>query len=403
MKIIYYSAHPLLNLSSPSGYGTHMREMIAAFEKLGHEVLPVIAGGTEPVASGEGNTAPSGIKSIIKKLIPSILWQSLKDYRLLRFDKTMEQKLAQIISEFNPDLVYERLNYLQLSGLNTCRANGVKHFYEVNSPYVQEKVTLEGNTFFKKKALKIEQQQLTQTDKFFPVTSILNQHFTDTYNLKGDSKRSVVIPNAINPDQFKFDSNKVDQLRTTLGLEKNALVVGFVGSIFKWHGVDLLIKAYAEVVGEFPASRLLIVGSGESLPELKQLSRELNIDHQVIYTGSVNHSEVPNYMTLMDVTVMAKTNWYGSPIKIFEYGFMRKAIVAPDTQSVRDVMTNNTHGLLVDPEVQEIKAALIQLLKDDALRKHLAEKFHQKVIEQHTWEQNASSVLNEYSKGVDTN
>ena len=44
MKILYYSPHPQLRVEDQTGYGTHMREMIAAFETLGHDVDFLIAG-----------------------------------------------------------------------------------------------------------------------------------------------------------------------------------------------------------------------------------------------------------------------------------------------------------------------------------------------------------------------
>ena len=47
MKILYYSPHPHLNLSAETGYATHMREMINAFQERGHTVILVIRGGIE--------------------------------------------------------------------------------------------------------------------------------------------------------------------------------------------------------------------------------------------------------------------------------------------------------------------------------------------------------------------
>ena len=46
--------------------------------------------------------------------------------------------------DFKPDFVYERINYLQSSGPRVCKEMGICHFAEINSPYVKEKVELEG-------------------------------------------------------------------------------------------------------------------------------------------------------------------------------------------------------------------------------------------------------------------
>ena len=70
------------------------------------------------------------------------------------------------------------------------------------------------------------------------------------------------------------------------------------------------------------------MGDGEILSDLKLLCSNLNISDSVIFTGSVAHADVFAYIDLMEIAVMAKSNWYGSPVKIFEYGAMKKAIIS---------------------------------------------------------------------------
>ena len=69
MKILYYSPHPHLNLSDPSGYGTHMREIINAFQENGHTVETLIIGGEERSQSSS-EVKPSKVKMFLKSVIP---------------------------------------------------------------------------------------------------------------------------------------------------------------------------------------------------------------------------------------------------------------------------------------------------------------------------------------------
>ena len=145
-------------------------------------------------------------------------------------------------------------------------------------------------------------------------------------------------------------------------------------------------------------TRLLIVGSGEALDDLKNLAQKLKIENQVVFAGSVPHHEVFNYIDLMDITVMAKSNWYGSPVKIFEYGAMGKAIIAPDVIPVRDVMIDAIDGILVQPEQVALTNALEKLFIDEKLRKNIADNFKQKVLANHTWEKMAEKLLSSLSE-----
>ncbi|MEM6803680.1 MAG: glycosyltransferase family 4 protein [Bacteroidota bacterium] len=396
MKIIYYSPHPYLNLSSPSGYGTHMREMIHAFEELGHEVLPLIAGGTEQVESSSVQLSPSSTKSFLKKLIPSILWQSLKDMRLLQFDKEMKQRLKEKIAQFQPDFIYERLNYMQLSGVEACREMGVTHFFEINSPYVKEKVELEGESWLKSKALSTEKSQLGLTDKSFTVTNALADYLKETHMLSEGAANIDILPNAIDPEKFTANEAQLEKIRSRYTIQAEEDMIGFVGSIQKWHGVDILIKGFAAISQDFPKARLLIVGGGESFEELQSLAKELGIYEKCIFTGNVPHHEVPSYIHFMDITVIANTNWYCSPIKIFEYGALNKAIIAPDKSAVRDVMEDNKHGVLIEPNTESLSKAMRTLLEDIPLREELAKNFHNQVMEKHTWQKNAELVLHHF-------
>ena len=373
-----------------------MREMIQAFEQLGHEVRPVIAGGVAP-AENELPILPNrSLLSFVKKFIPSIVWQSLKDYRLLRFDQRMERKLEREIEEFKPDFVYERLNYLQLSGVKAAQTKGIPHLFEINSPYVKEKLELEGNTFFRRKAVKHEKLQLTLTHKSFAVTSALAKYLIETHELGDQGLKIDVLPNAINLDKFFSTTEKVSKIKAQIGIQDHEKVIGFVGSILKWHGVDRMLQAFAQLAKSFEEVRLLVVGDGESLPDLKQQAKTLALGNRVIFTGNVAYEEVPNYIGAMDITLLPNTNWYCSPIKIFEYGSLEKAIIAPDYSCIRDVMTPNEDGILIDASPESLELAIKKLLENDELRKSIARSFYDKVIKQYTWKKNAEQVLSRF-------
>ena len=391
MKILYYSSHPNLNLASPSGYGTHMREMIAAFKELGHEVKPVIMGGTTLGTSSLQIKKRGSLKQAIASLIPAYVWESAKDYRVLYFDKQAFKSLDAEIKEFQPDLIYERATYLQTSGVRAAKKWGIKHVLEVNAPYAEERKELQGNSHFLQSGLRVENEQLKMTNKVVVVSSALKTYLMAAYHISAD--RFVITPNAINPEHLKFDNASSEKLREDLQLRQEK-VIGFVGSIFPWHGVDLLIEAFRKLIEAGNEDvHLLIVGDGEVLSSLKKQAALTGLANKITFTGNVPHTAVFNYLQAMDVCVMGKSNWYGSPVKIFEYGAMGKAIVAPDTTPVRDVCTHKENALLVQPTAESIFEALVLLISNQQLREAIAQKFKAQVLSQHTWLDNAKKVI----------
>lgn len=395
MKIVYYSPHPQLRLNSQSGPGTHMRETINALKGMGHEVFPLIVGDELHGASSNTDVTlkSSKLKSLVKRFVPKIIWRSLKDWQLLRTDIFAEKLLAKRVDELKPDLIYERGAYLQLSGVRVVKEKGGRHFMELNAPFLEEVREFEqARTLWFRRAKRTEKLQVQAPDLVYVVSSALKRYYSSHTS---NTEKIKVVPNSVNPEYLKVNRNLKESIVNDLHLEKKR-VIGFVGSIFPYHGVDILIRAFSAIAGEFPDITLLIVGDGSILESLKNLSRELKMQSRVLFTGSRPHHEVFTWIDIMDICVMAKSNWYGSPVKIFEYGAMGKAIIAPDTVPVNDVMNNNVDGILIKPSDAALRQALKILLTDDTLKEKLANNFKNKVLGEYTWKKTAETIIKDY-------
>ncbi len=378
----------MLNTAHHAGYATHINEMISAFRKLGHEVLPVIMGGTQVSETLDG-ARENKIKVIAKNIIPEFIWESLKDIQLLRFDKYAKIILEQNVKKFKPDFIYERANYMQLSGVQVAQKYGIKHTLEVNSPYVEERLSLQGRSLFSKKAENFEKKQLMQSNNIIVVSSALKRYFIERHNISPE--KFEVIPNAVNLESVTVNNAKISDLKKKYK-SQGEFIIGFVGSFFKWHGIDILIKAFDTIEKDFNSCRLMIIGGGNLESKLKELAQSISPE-KIIFTGKVARDEIYNYIDLFDIAVMANSNWYGSPVKIFEYGIMKKAIIAPDYAPLQDVINSGTDGILINPSIENLSSAIKKLISDKQLREKLAKNFYNKILNNYLWVINAERVL----------
>jgi len=383
MKILYYSSHHGLNLNAPAGYATHMRETIHAMKKSGHEVEVLINGGTDWNLD-RNQPAASNIKKNLKKITPKVLWETVKDRQLRKNDALSIDELDALVKKFMPDIIYERYNYFQDSGAKVAKKNGVKHVLEVNSPYIEERIDLQGKSLYLGQAKEMEARVFKNCDRLIVVSSALKNHFITQYNL--DKEKIKVLPNAISEDWLK-NTGKPSSIK------QDSFVFGFVGSLFPWHGVDLLVEAFSKFEKEYPNSKLQVVGDGEILADLILLADQLGVRSKVNFVGSVPHKEVPKFIKSFDVAIMAKSNWYGSPVKIFEYGALGVPVIAPNNIPVRDVMTHNQHGYLVEATVNDLHQAMKNLYLDEGKRLEMAQEFKSKVLKEHTWMENVKRTL----------
>ena len=100
----------------------------------------------------------------------------------------------------------------------------------------------------------------------------------------------------------------------------------------------------------------------------------LGLAHAVQFTGRVPHGDVPSLLSAADIAVapypgLEQDLWF-SPLKVFEYMATGLAIVATDVGQIRQVLRQDTSGLLVPPgDAASMAAALQRLLADDDLRR----------------------------------
>lgn len=391
LRIIYYSPHPTHDIVSEVGYSTHQRETIHAMRNLGHDVLPVVMGGTEKDRVNDFHTAlkdKSQGSGGLKKWIPLAVWNALKDIKLLKHDIKAGKELEKAIVSFKPDLIYERGEYLQDSGVKMAAKYGITHFLEVNSPVVDEMADFEGADILRFLGHKKERNKLNNTHHVFAISSSMKKYLLEKYKVRVPV---TVTPNCINPEKDIPASDDIGHLKNELAPGKK--VVGFVGSLFPYHGVDVLIRAFADVQHKHPDLFLLVVGDGAIRKSLMKLANELLPDHCYRFTGKVPHKDVMKYIGVFDIAVMATSNWYGSPIKIFEYGLMGKAIIAPDNGPLRDVMRPGKDGILVQPDKEHLARAVMDLILNPEKAGTMGETFKNRILSEFTWQNQAFRIL----------
>jgi glycosyltransferase involved in cell wall biosynthesis len=171
------------------------------------------------------------------------------------------------------------------------------------------------------------------------------------------------------------------------------VILGFVGFIRAWHGLDALLLAMAQHGDE--RVKLLIAGSGPERSNLERQIRELGLSARVNFSGLVQREQVPLLLSEIDIAVQPKVVCYASPLKIFEYMAAGCAIVAPDQPNIREVLRNGATALLFDPgQENAMWRAILRLVEDASLRHRLGEAARAEVVRlNYTWQGNAKQLL----------
>lgn len=397
MRIAYISADFGIPVLGNKGSSVHVREMVNAFVRQGHEVqvfTPNPGAGnnlqTPLYLVGPGDL-PDRSASPIPWTTSGTYTRLRKELRELRYNFALYRSVYPQLAAWVPHCIYERYSLFSLGGLALARRLGVPHVLEVNAPLREERTRTIGLTLRRMSELS-DRRVFRGTTRLLVVSNALCSY---VLRYGATPARVTVLPNGV--DITRFTPFRVStNLRQSLGIEPDAFVIGFSGSLKPWHGVDLLLHAFAHLQARNSKLRLLIVGNGPQRDALVSRASKLGIAESVIFTGSVPHHQMASMLATMDVGVapyLDVPNFYFSPLKLYEYMATGLPIVASNAGEISTVVQHGETGLLYSPGNQnELIEQLTRVISDRALAARLGSQARCSV-EQHSWDRNAQTVI----------
>jgi glycosyltransferase involved in cell wall biosynthesis len=419
-KIAYVFAELDRPVYGPSGHSIHIHELCQALRDSGANVVIIAASAgahgldairvcelaprlvslrrrvsrsntDAPTDLPDGQATPSRTASAS----PMRFWRDAARVATWRsWDSYFYRKARQAVLRERPDFLYERY----VRGISV----GARLAHEFDLPFILEMNTSftfpiewwdEHSALLPWAVARVERYNTTAADKVVVVSSHLRDYLRD----RGVPPDKLVLTfNAADVRRFPSARSDVEEIRARQNL-RGALVVGFVGSLKRWHGVDVLVSAFPQCLAERPDMRLLIVGDGPLRHHLEALAKREGVMEHVTFTGNVAHAEIPAYISAMDIAVCpapAIPGHHLSPLKLFEYMAAARPIVAARFSDVPSIVQDAQNGILVAPgNTGELAAAILQLARDPDLRKRLGDAARRTVNEGQTWAHNAEKVV----------
>ena len=110
-----------------------------------------------------------------------------------------------------------------------------------------------------------------------------------------------VVRNGIDSDQYKYNEEKRNAIRKELGIEEDTVVIGHVGRFAVPKNHKFILNIFQKISETHANSKLVLVGEGDLMDEIEELSRKLGVFQNVIFTGL--RKDVPDLLQAMDVFV----------------------------------------------------------------------------------------------------
>ena len=186
------------------------------------------------------------------------------------------------------------------------------------------------------------------------------RHFISRY-FPGDYR---IIPNGVNVDFFA-NAKPFPEYRDG---KTNIL---FVGRLEPRKGATYLMHAYAKLKKRYPKTRLIIIGRGPQLGDLRELVRKEGVG-DVLFAGRTSDIDKARFYKTADVFCAPSTGQESFGVVLLEAMAAGTAAVASDIHGYKKVIQRNVSGLLVEPkDVDALCSALERLVTEPALRERL--------------------------------
>lgn len=381
MKICYVTQ---TGFGEPRAEVTHAVEIIRALRLLGHEVCVMHAGtrGFLKDLDVQVRKAPFGVDGLSKLAFQFWLFAQLFfGYRKGHFDCCYVRHSARMIS---PSLV--------------ARVIGMPVIAEFNACFAIEELS-QGKWYLKRIATYIERHSLLYSSLVVVISDVVRNLMLEKYDIEED--KIIVAHNGANIEFMKPMPGS--SIRQEHGISEDDFVIGFVGQLHPWQGIDELLEVFRRLHREKSHTWLVIAGTHDDLPRYQRQARDFGIEGRVIFLGPVEYQKIPSVIGIFDVAMAPGCVGEDlrfemrSPLKVYEYMSCGKPVVAARLGSIEGYFKDRKIGFMVSRgSVDEMFEALIWLHNHPSELKEMGVAARHFAEQELSWNAIATRIMNSF-------
>lgn len=268
-----------------------------------------------------------------------------------------------IVKEENYDVIVAAHVLAGTAAIHAAKKCGIPVVFDLKDWFPDSAAAYFKNPFLesvvRRGVWEITKYNLSNSDKITTVSPSLVKKLSQL------GYTSDLITNGVDTEIFKPRDGTA--ARKELGIAPEDFVIGFSGSIERWYAIDDMIRILPTLLDYRQDTKLLIVGGSlftDYQETLASLVHELRLSDHVIFTGPKPYSELPKFISCMDVcTIPLSPPQWGNialPNKFFEYSACGKPIVM---RPMPDVEKTGSQNLFVYKTQAEYVALIKQLMQ----------------------------------------
>lgn len=373
-----------------SGVTTSIKMLKTALEKMHHEVYIVTAN-----LNGKGFYYDKINKIIYLPGIKTGIYQT-------KITNIYSSKAMKIIKEWNLDVIHSQtefsIGYFSRIVSKKLNIPVVHTYHTLYEDYVHYVTHGHFDNLAKKMVVKMTKYYCEKKcNELIVPTDKIKELFINKYNIK---KNIHVIPTGIDIEKFRINTDMkkdITNIKKKYKIKDTDFVIGSVGRIAKEKSFDKLLLNIKDMIKVNNKIKVMLVGDGPEIDNLRNLVKSLKLDNFVIFTDKVDYSLVPAYFNTFDVvTSFSTTETQG--LTIIEGLAASKPTICINDEAFITMIEHNYNGYLFKND-NEFKEYIFKLMNDDKLYKEMALNARNSTYK-YSKEVFASEVLKVYHKAI---
>lgn len=209
-----------------------------------------------------------------------------------------------------------------------------------------------------------------------------------------------VVANYVNISDFKVaDDSLTEQIEVK---HKGYYNVTYTGGFDLHRGIENVVKAVPQIIESVPHFRLVLVGAGSNLEELKHLVSSLGIQNHVSFEGWQQPEDLPAFIAASDAGIIPhmKTQHTDNtiPHKLFQYMLLEKPVLTSNCDPLKRIVEETRSGsVFVQLDVDDIAETIIKMASNPKVAIEMAQNGRKAVMEKYNWSATSQSLLSLYN------
>lgn len=398
MKIGYLMQHGVEIRYPPfNGPANHVRHIVKELEKLGHHVRVLVrldgkiwkTDNLEDFYPVTVSWFDKGllrlIEAGIRRIQSELRFPYVAFFESVRFATACRQELPDY------DLLFERLNWPDYGGSLAAKWLKIPLVLEDNGDQLfdLEAKGIAPRGVQRRLSLALMGRAIKQADHTVSTGAGWRRQFIERWKVTPDTVTTVENGTSL---VDLLNRNQLGSFQLRRDTDKVMLV--YVGGFYPWHGIPVLLPAFARALAQGVQAELLLIGAGDGLDEAKKLVNELNISSTVTFAGHLSPKIYAPLLAQANIGVSPYCGWKEfSGLKILDYKAAGLPTIASGLDGQPPTLRHEHTGLIVTPcDEDELCNAIVRLCIDPELRQQMGQAARLEAEQIHGWNYTAARL-----------